>query len=317
MAGYMGLKASMKSVATRFAQASGVAARLDAHATKLNALSSSLTLVEDHVLHVDRGTQILLALKYRDLAAQGVRCAFDDVEFRNYSQNGEDGILWYIFSVIGTTNKKCVEICAGSGRQCNTSNLIINHGWTGVLFDGDEGNVARGRKLFASHPDTFTYPPRFVHAWITAENVDSLIRDNGSEGEIDLFSLDIDGVDYWIWNAVSAVSPRVVIAEVQAIWGSERSVSVPYAPDFKAGFFQGFGIYSGASLPAFVKLGKKKGYRLVGCQRYGFNAIFLRHDVGRHEFPEISAGQCFNHPFAKWAYDELRPKVVDKQWVEV
>jgi len=239
------------------------------------------------------------------------------VEFRNYSQNGEDGILWYIFSIIGTTNKRCVEICAGSGEQCNTSNLIINHGWTGMLCDGAESNVSRGQQFFASHPDTLQYPPKFVHAWITAENVDSLIGSNSFGGEIDLLSLDIDGIDYWLWNAIKVASPRVVIAEVQAIWGAERSVTVPYRPDFRAGFFKGFGIYSGASLPAFVKLAKSKGYRLVGCQRYGFNAVFLRNDVGERDFPEVSARDCFSHPFAKWAYDELRPMVADKEWIEI
>jgi len=313
----MDFKTSIKNAALRAAQASGVTSRLDAQAAKLNELAADLKLLEHQRTHVDRGAQILLALKYRELAAQGIRLAFDDVEFRNYSQNGEDGILWYVFAVIGTINKKCIEICAGSGRQCNTSNLILNHGWTGLLFDGDEDNVQRGRAFFGAHPDTFIYPPKFVKAWLTAENIDSLISDNGLRGEIDFLSLDIDGVDYWIWNAIEVVSPRVVMAEVQAIWGSERSVTVPYRPDFQAGFFNGFGIYSGASLPAFVKLGKKKGYRLVGCQRYGYNAVFLRNDVGQHEFPEVDARDCFNHPFARWAYDELRPKVADKEWIEV
>jgi hypothetical protein len=313
----MNLKASFKNAARRAALAAGVTSQLDGQAAKLNELSASVQRIEQQSSHVDRGTQILLALQYRELAAQGIHCAFGDIEFRNYSQNGEDGILWYIFSVVGTTNKQCVEICAGTGEQCNASNLIINHGWTGMLFDGVEANVSRGRQIFASHPDTSNYPPQFVHAWITAENVDSLIGTNGFRGEIDLLSLDIDGVDYWLWNAIEVVSPRVVIAEVQAIWGSERSVTVPYRPDFQAGFFKGFGIYSGASLPAFVKLAKRKGYRLVGCQRYGFNAVFLRNDVGQREFPEVPASVCFHHPFAKWAYDELRPMVADQEWIEV
>jgi hypothetical protein len=313
----MGLKSVMKSAAGRVAQAAGVTTRLDAQAATLHQLSARSELVERQAPHVDRGTQILLALKYRELAARGIRCPFGDVEFRNYSQNGEDGILWYVFAVIGTTNKMCVEICAGSGEQCNTSNLIINHGWTGMLFDGDERNVSRGRAIFAGHPDTFSFPPKFVHAWITAENVDSLIGESGFRGEIDLLSLDIDGIDYWLWKAIEVVRPRVVIAEVQAVWGSERSVTVPYSPDFRAGFFKGFGIYSGASLPAFVKLARQKGYRLVGCQRYGFNAVFVRNDVGTQELPEVSAGDCFHHPFAKWAYEELRPMVADREWLEI
>jgi len=260
---------------------------------------------------------MILALMYRDFAARGVVCPFDDVEFRSYSQNGEDGILWYIFALVGTTHKNCIEICAGDGQQCNTANLIINHGWTGLLFDGNEGNVASGNEFFECHPDTAVYPPKFVRAWITAENVNDLIMTHGCGGEIDLLSLDIDGVDYWIWNAIEAVCPRVVIAEVQTIWADERSVTVPYSPDFRADYFRGFGIYSGASLPAFVKLARKKGYRLVGCQRYGFNAIFLRNDVGEGTFPEVSAASCLRHPFATWARQELRPKIMDKKWIEV
>jgi hypothetical protein len=184
--------------------------------------------------------------------------SFDEVEFRNHSQNGEDGILWYVFSLIGTTKKECVEICAGDGTQCNCANLIINHGWTGLLFDGDARSISAGQVFYRSHPDTFTYPPKLVHAWVTAENVNDLISANGFRGEVDLLSLDIDGVDYWVWKAIDAVAPRVVIAEVQAIWGCQTSVTVPYSPDFKAEFVQGFGVYSGASLPALVKLGKEK-----------------------------------------------------------
>jgi hypothetical protein len=306
----MGLKESIKRIGRRAAELTGLT-------YQLNQLAASVQLLERQADHVDRGTQLLLAFKYRELASHGIRCSFDDIEFRNYSQNGEDGILWYVFSIIGTTSKTCVEMCAGNGQECNTSNLILNHGWTGLLFDGNETRVARGREFFSSHPDTFISPPKFVHAWITAENADALISDNGFRGDIDLLSLDIDGVDYWIWDAINAVSPRVVIAEIQAIWGSERSVTVPYSPDFRAEFFNGFGIYSGASLPAFVKLGRKKGYRLIGCQRYGFNAVFLRSDVGRDEFPEVEANECFDHVFARWAYSELRPMVADKHWVEV
>jgi hypothetical protein len=269
------------------------------------------------IYHVDRGTQLLLAIKYKDLKERGTILRFDDVEFRNYSQNGEDGILLYVFSLIGTINKKCIEICAGDGLQCNCANLIINHGWTGLLFDGDPGHVSHGQRFYKNHPDTFTYPPRFVKAWITAEHVNELIASNGFTGEVDLLSLDIDGMDYWVWKAIEVISPRVVIAEIQAIWGSETSVTVPYRPDFKAEYVHGYGIYSGASLPAFVKLGKLKGYRLVGCQRYGFNVVFLRNDVGQDILPEIPADQCFFHPFAKMAYDKLRPLVAGREWQEV
>ena len=43
-------------------------------------------------------------------------------EFQIYSQNGEDGLLLYIFSCIGTTNKSIVEIGIGNGTECNSRN---------------------------------------------------------------------------------------------------------------------------------------------------------------------------------------------------
>lgn len=242
---------------------------------------------------------------------------FRDVEFRAFSQNGEDGILLYIFSLIGPKNKICVEICAGDGIQCNSANLILNHGWTGLLIDGNEKLVQRGKAFYSNHPDTFSFPPKFAHAWIDRETVNALIAGHGIEGEIDLLSIDLDGVDYWVWEAVEVISPRVVVAETQCIWGAERSVSVPYRRDFKSPLIRGFGVYSGASLPAFVRLARRKGYRLVGTQALGFNAFFVRNDIGVDVLPEASAAVCLDHPFVHWASRELLPLVRDKEWVDV
>lgn len=50
-----------------------------------------------------------------------------------------------------------MEICAGDGIECNTANLILNHGWTGLLVDGDEANVARGSAFYAQSRQTWIY----------------------------------------------------------------------------------------------------------------------------------------------------------------
>src|SRR5215471_11577434 len=98
--------------------------------------------------------------------------------------------------LIAPINRTCIEICAGNGRESNTANLIINHGWWGHLFDGNEQAVKAGEAFFSQHKDTFLYPPRFTKAWITAENVNDQIAQSGARGPIDLLSLDIDGMDY-------------------------------------------------------------------------------------------------------------------------
>jgi len=271
----------------------------------------------------DKGTQILLSLQYQELVHRELPLPrFGDVEFRCFSQNGEDGILHYIFSLIGTTNKKSVEVCAGNGIECNTANLIINHGWVGLLFDGSEGNITTGKEFYSKCQETYFYPPTLVHAWITAENINQLISSNGVDGEVDLLSLDMDGVDYWIWKAIDCIDPRVVVLEYQRLWGPDRSVTVPYRPDFRYDSSDSIaGNYHSASLSAFVKLGRKKGYRLVGCQRFGLNAFFMRSDVGSNMFPEVPASKCFEIPLLKSTEfqraQEWFSHAMNREWIEV
>lgn len=249
---------------------------------------------------VDKGTQIQLTLRYRELLrAHAPLPAFADVEFRNYSQNGEDGILLYVFSLVGTTDRRCVELCAGDGRQCNTANLIIHHHFQGLLVDGDERNVKTARSFYAGHPDTFAFfAPTVTQAWITRESVNGLLRDHGFTGEIDLLSLDIDGNDYHVWEALDVVSPRVVILEYDNAWGPDDRMAMRYDPDFVVRYEEPGLPHNGASLAAFAALGRRKGYRLVGCQFRCFNAVFLRDDVGAEIFPAVPVAACLTHPLA-------------------
>ena len=95
------------------------------------------------------------------------------------------------------------------------------------------------------------------------------------------------------------------------------SVTVPYDPQFYTKKNNRNKYYNGASLAAFVRLGKEKGYRLVGVERYGFNAFFLRNDVAQEIFPEVQPEDCFSHPMNKWMMEVNLPKVKDYDWEEV
>ena len=240
---------------------------------------------------------------------------FEDTGFRVYSQNDEDGLLLYLFSLIGTTNKVYMDIGSGTPYGANTTNLICNWGWTGLSIEGNEHAVKQSKQFFASHKDTWIYPPKVVNAWVTAENINDLVQENGISGEIDLFCLDLDGIDYWIWKSLQVIQPRVVVVEYMSIWDSKKSVTVPYRPDFNR--FDTHPDYFGASLAAFVKLGHEKGYRLVGCNRHGFNAFFVRSGIGEDIFPEIPAEQCLEHPLAKYGNRTRLPQVIGYEWIEV
>jgi hypothetical protein len=238
-------------------------------------------------------TQILLRLQYQQLVRQRTGLpSFADVEFRYYSQNGEDGILHYIFSLISTTNRRVVEICAGDGVECNAANLLVHHGWRGLLFDGDAAEVARGNEFYRACRSTFVAPPTFVHAWITAENVNQLVSGNGFAGPVDLLSLDIDGNDYWVWKALDCIEPRVVVVEFNTLGGPDHAEAMSYDRDYRLDL-SAPPYRCGASLPAFVKLARAKGFRLVGLQSLGFNAFFVRNGVGEDLLPERSPRECF------------------------
>ena len=75
--------------------------------------------------------------------------------------------------------------------------------------------------------------------------------------------------------------------------------------------------FAGASPRAFVKLGTRKGYRLVGVNRYGYNAFFVRDDVASELLPEIGVESCFSHPKVQAGMRDRFPLVAELPWVEV
>lgn len=257
--------------------------------------------------------QLILYHTYRDMASRGIVPSFSDVGFRCYSQFEEDGILLFIFSLIGTTNKVAVEICAGNGIECMSTNLILNHGWWGYLFDGSESNVNEGHEFFRKSKDTFLFPPKFTRAWVTAENVNSVIQEAGVKGDIDLLALDIDGMDYWVWKEIECIKPRVVVCETHGIIGAEDALTVPYNPDFVITTPD----YHSASLAAMTKLAKEKGYRLIGTHRYGFNAFFILNEIGDDIFPSVTPAECLQDPYTLEAHSVRWPKVKNMDWIKV
>jgi hypothetical protein len=229
-----------------------------------------------------------------------------DTGFRVFSQFEEDGLLLFIFSVIGMENKTFIEFGSDDGVNSNSANLAFNFGWHGLFIDGNQRSINRGRKFFAKYPHPWMYQPKFVCAMINRENINQLISDAGISGEIGLLSIDLDGNDYWVWDAIKVVEPKVVIIETHNEFGFEDIV-VPYDPDY---LYPGkHPHYHGASPVAMTKLAKQKGYRLVGANELGFNFIFIRIGIADELIPEVSVESVLQHPsvaegFAK--FDEIK-----------
>mgnify|MGYP006282936971 CR=1 FL=1 len=205
-----------------------------------------------------------------------------------YSQNDEDGIIAEIFRRIGACNRTFVEFGVEGGLENNTLYLLLQ-GWRGLWIEGGEEFVKTIRSRFS---DVIKAGRLSVaHSFISRDNINQTIG-RFAEGEIDLLSIDIDGNDYHIWEAVEVVRPRVVVIEHNSKFPPPVSIAPAYVPDL---VWRGDD-YMGASLEALVRLGKRKGYSLVGCNIIGLNAFFVRDDLVGDKFARPFTSENHYHP---------------------
>lgn len=249
-------------------------------------------------------TQRQLYLHYQELSKKNELPKLSETGYKVFSQFEEDGKLLFIFSVIGMDNKTFVEIGSDDGVNSNSANLYFNFGWHGLFIDGNSKSIRRGEKFFSKYPHPWFYKPKFVCSMVKRDNVNQLIKGAGIEGEIGLLSIDIDGNDYWIWDAISVIEPKVVIIETHNEFGL-NDIVVPYDPDY---FYPGkHPIYHGASPVAMNKLAKRKGYRLIGANDMGFNFIFLKNGIADDLLPEVSVESVLKHPSIEEDYKKFEP----------
>lgn len=199
----------------------------------------------------------------------------DDVEFTVFSQFGEDGIIQYLVQQVRPRDTTFVEIGTGDYRESNTRFLLQNNNWRGLVIDGGEEHVAF---VMGSHL-SWRHDVEPVSAFVTTENINELIRGNGFTGNLGLLSIDVDGNDYWLWDAITVVEPEIVVIEYNALWGPDATITIPYRADFVNSKAHHSQLYFGASLGALVHLATRRGYRFVGCASNGANAFFVRDDV--------------------------------------
>lgn len=196
-------------------------------------------------------------------------------EFKVFSQWGEDGIIQYLIHRIEIPNKIFVEFGVEDYTESCTRFLLINDNWSGLVMDSSKSNV----DFIKSDDIYWRYDLKAVCTFVTRDNINQLIGGNIKEKEIGLLVIDIDGNDYWIWEAIDVISPRIVVCEYNGIFGCEHFITVPYEERFNRTRKHYSNLYSGASLPAICLLAEKKGYIFVGCNSNGNNAFFVRKDV--------------------------------------
>lgn len=212
-----------------------------------------------------------------------------DNEFRAFSQWGEDGIIQFLIRNVPINRKIFVEFGVQNYTESNTRFLLINDNWSGLVIDGGSEEIA----YVKNDPIYWQYNLKAVNSFITKDNINQILSDNGIQGEIGLLSVDIDGNDYWVWQAIDCINPAIVVSEYNFRFGANKAVTVPYDASFVRSKAHYSNIYYGASLKALCILADRKGYAFVGCNSAGNNAFFVRKDLKPDAINEITVEEGY------------------------
>ena len=206
------------------------------------------------------------------------------------SQSGEDGVLEKLFETIGANNKWCVEFGAGDGKQnSNTWHLVNDRQWSAVLMEADRSEYERLERLYRGNERV-----RTIEAIVEREGSSGLATLLGRTAipkDLDLMSIDIDGDDYHVWEALEQYRPRVVMIEYNH--------TIPYDVSFAQAYQAK--VRGGASLSALRDLGIEKGYRLMYA--HGSNALFVdeaiaaAHDLTKASEEALRRATPSPHPY--------------------
>jgi len=210
-------------------------------------------------------------------------------EFKVFSQSGEDGVIQWLIHNIPIQSKRFIEFGVQNYTESNTRFLLMHDNWSGLIMDGSQENM----DYVKQDNICWMHDLKPVPAFITAENINTLIRDNGFDGEVGILSIDIDGNDYWVWKAISCVQADIVICEYNSRFGSERAVTIPYDPNFYRTEAHSSNLYFGASIRALTLLGQQKGYALVYGNEIGSNLFFIRRELLNDVVYEKTVEECY------------------------
>jgi len=225
----------------------------------------------------------------RDFYRQEEPLPLAQAEFKVFSQFGDDGIIQYLVQKLDlpACEQRFVEFGVEDYTESNTRFLLLNNNWSGLIMDGSEEFMASVRRSDIYWRHDLTALARFI----TRENINALLEEAGFQGRIGLLSIDIDGNDYWVWEAITAVNPAVVIVEYNSLFGPHAPVTIPYQADFARRRAHYSNLYWGTSLAALCHLAAKKNYVWIGCNTAGNNAYFVRKAAaGRFLHPKLPEG---------------------------
>ena len=226
--------------------------------------------------------------------------------FDIFTDQGEDGIIYHLLNKINRAEHVFVDIGSGDCIKSNCANLVVNYGWKGLFIDKNGEQLEIGKKFY--HALGVDRGLVFKESRVTGANINQLIREAGIDSSPGLLSIDIDGNDYWIWQAIEGINPTIVVIEAKVEFG-EKDIVIPYGEHNHHSVDK---MYNGASVQALVNLGRQKGYKLAGANRFGYNLFFVQQ---AEPITESTVDEVLSNPVTResfYADDFFDNKVFDK-----
>ena len=194
-----------------------------------------------------------------------------DVDYKVFSQTGEDGIIDYLLYSLNIKVPKFVEIGVGDYRESNTRYIFEKNCCKGIIIDKNHNLKNKVSEVVKLWRGDLT----IVETTVTSKNIVDILFSNYFENDVDILSLDIDGIDYWIIDTLPEKFSKVAIIEYNSIFGSNLEVTIPNIENFDLKKYHYSCLCYGASLKALIKLMKRKKYVFVGTNIACHNAFFV------------------------------------------
>tara|TARA_A100001011_G_C14280993_1_gene831600 strand:+ start:710 stop:1636 length:927 start_codon:yes stop_codon:yes gene_type:complete len=194
-----------------------------------------------------------------------------EVDYKVFSQNGEDGIIDYLLNSLNINVPKFLEIGVGNYKESNTRYLFEKSSCKGMIVD----NIKNLKQKVSKYVKLWKGDLTIIENTVTSENILEILSSNNFDKNLDIFSLDIDGIDYWVMQEIPENISKIVVAEYNAIFGPNLEVSVPNIKNFDRKKYHYSYLCYGTSLRALINLMIKKKYVFLGTNIACNNAFFV------------------------------------------
>jgi hypothetical protein len=202
-------------------------------------------------------------------------------EFSGFSQNGEDGILDVLRRQLSPKNRYFIEIGSADGIENNSAWLVVAERYNGLMVEGNPRLAERARRTMMR----YSIGAECVNMFVGRTNMRELVA-LATHTDPDVFSLDIDGVDYHVADALmrAGLRPKIFVVEYNSVFGPHRSCTIEYRDDFVFTTAHPTHLYYGVSIAGWRNFFALQGYRFVTVERNGVNGFFVDPQYFRPEF---------------------------------